>query len=42
MECNRIHSLYPNGQAEEDDEEEDIGKYHRELVDWVEEQSILG
>ena len=40
MECNQIHSFYPNEEAE-DDEQEDIWRTQRELDDRVEEQKNL-
>ena len=41
MDCNQIHSFYPNEEAEEHDEEEYVWRTHRELDDCVEEKMNL-
>ena len=38
MQCNQIHCFYPNEQAGKDDEEEDLWRSQRHLINWVEEQ----
>ena len=40
MECNQIRSSYPNEEAEEDEEEEDIWRAQGNLGDSVEQQGI--
>ena len=41
MECNQIHNFYPNEDAEQNDDEEDIWRAQRQIEVWVEEQRNL-
>ena len=41
MECNQIHSFYPDEEVEVDDGGDDIWRDQRDLHDWAEERKNL-